>query len=133
MKRKFISIYFPYSRPGKEKKHETVTVAFGKNDRGLYQSLKDISTTEIKKMISIFSYEQLTKTAERERRNPSELIKLRLREKVLYPGGARTATVKYSPEKVEGWIKELEKEGSPKDLLEFLRTLKAPSHHLNNS
>jgi len=58
-------------------------IAFNEKEKFLFEQLKKLNSKDIKKAISIFSYGQLIDRSKKENRKPTELIKLRLSEKLL--------------------------------------------------
>jgi len=124
MKRNYFNIYFPYMKKNGERISKNVCIAFGDREKVLYEKTKLFSSTDIKKLINIFSYNQLLKTADTEDRTPTQLIKLRLKENILKK---KTKYVK-DKRKIEKWIKLLkeDEELSKKlvELIDYLKTLK---------
>ncbi len=125
MKRKFISIYFPHIDEKGEKHYKNVSVAFGRQDISLFDEIKDKSTTQLKKIISIFSYNQLINSAEEEKRTPSGLIKYRLEEYLHNERKIKKKkTLKIKNEKLDSWIKALGKYSEDEDVYNIMNELK---------
>ena len=80
-KRKFISIYFD-DRPLEQRKKRDLTIAFNSTE-ALFDVCKDFGSSEIKAAIGIHSYKELVVKAQEEHRTLSNLIKTRLREKLI--------------------------------------------------
>lgn len=79
-KRKFISIYFEDSLIDKRKKRD-FTIAFSLRDPA-YNKCKKMGSTEIKKVIGIFSYKQLLEKANEDGRSLNNFIKHILNKKL---------------------------------------------------
>lgn len=107
--RDFVAIYFPYNTE-EGKKTRNVAVSFNDStEKDLYYRVKELSSTDLKRLISIHSYEHLEKLCEKEDRKKTELIKLRLKEKLLRrKGDLQTKSTLYKQKDVEKWLKYLE-------------------------
>lgn len=81
MPRTYISLYFKNGDLHHRKKRD-VTIGFRKDDP-LYEKCKGLSSSEIKELIDIDSYRELIKKARKEDRTINNLIKSRLRIKLL--------------------------------------------------
>lgn len=74
--RKYISIYFEDGdKSGRKKRDFNIAVNL---DEPLYEKCQNLSSTSIKEIIGIHSYEELSEIAKEEGRSPSNLIKFRL-------------------------------------------------------
>lgn len=59
------------------RKKRDLTIAFN-HDEPLYEKCQDLSSSRIKELVGIYSYEELSDKAKEEGRTPSNLIKFRL-------------------------------------------------------
>ena len=75
--RVYKSIYFEDARSHGKKKGD-VTLAFSPDDE-LYNKIKLLSSSEIKRIIGVNSYQELLETAEKEYRTAGNFIKHKLR------------------------------------------------------
>ncbi len=75
--RAYISVYFEDAKSHGKKKGD-VTLAFAPNDE-LYYSVKNLGSSEIKRIIGINSYEELLEAAKKEHRSLGNFIKHKLR------------------------------------------------------
>lgn len=75
--RKYISIYFKDGHTAGRKKRD-FTIAFN-HVESLYEKCQDLSSSRIKEIIGIYSYEELLDKAKKEGRTLSNLIKFRLK------------------------------------------------------
>lgn len=98
-------------------------IAFNDEEKSLFDELQKLNSKEIKKAISIFSYGQLIESSKNEKRKPSELIKLRLSEKLIKKGRHITRTIEFSPAKVKKWIKILKTKKIDSEISEFLTSV----------
>jgi hypothetical protein len=126
-KRNFISIYFPEIDEEGNRKTKNVSVPFNtSSDNELYEKVKEYSTTELKKMIAIHSYNQLDKTAKNEKRKITDLIKLRLKDKLFGDSDEISKTITFKPKHIKNWIRKLDKidkKNKFKKLKHFLQQL----------
>ena len=76
--RKYISIYFGDGHTAGRKKRD-FTIAFNHNE-SLYEKCRDLSSSRIKELVGIYSYEELLDKAKKEERTLSSLIKFRLKK-----------------------------------------------------
>lgn len=110
--RTFICIYFP-QRTERGVETKNVCVAFnGTTERAIYRAVENLSSSEIKKRIAIFSYDHLVKVAEREDRRITEVIKMRLADSILRRGGRIRRTVNVKREDVARWRQALTREAA---------------------
>lgn len=75
--RAYKSIYFEDAR-SKGKKKGDVTLAFSPDDE-LYLKIKDLGSSEIKKMIGVNTYQELLEAAKKDYRSSGNFIKHKLR------------------------------------------------------
>jgi hypothetical protein len=75
--RVYKSIYFEDARSHGKKKGD-VTLAFSPDDE-LYSKIKPLSSSEIKRIIEVNSYQELLAAAEKEYRSAGNFIKHKLR------------------------------------------------------
>jgi len=75
--RVYKSVYFEDAKSHGKKKGD-VTLAFSSDDE-LYTRIKPLSSSEIKKMIGVNSYEELLEAARKEYRSAGNFIKHKLR------------------------------------------------------
>jgi len=102
--RNYLSVYFPVIDGAGKRRAKNVCIAFNDGEKALFEKLRKLESKEIKKNISIFTYRKLAECAEKENRKPTELIKLRLAEKLINKGGSIRRTVEFNPAKVKKWI-----------------------------
>jgi glutamyl/glutaminyl-tRNA synthetase len=108
--RKFISIYLPYINENGEKTKKNFSIPFNINkEEVFYKVVKQISSTEIKKIISIFSYNQLIKLSEKENRKKVDILKIRLKENLIDKSKIINRNISIKPKKIKTWVKSLEK------------------------
>ncbi|MEW5694288.1 MAG: hypothetical protein AB1765_13465, partial [Candidatus Hydrogenedentota bacterium] len=110
MKREFISIYFPHLDEKGSRMTKNVCIAFSNKEKAIYQKIKNLSSTEIKNIIKLFSYNHLLAVAKKEERKPTELIKLRLKENLMKNDFKIKRCVEIDKKKFQKWIKALEKD-----------------------
>lgn len=126
MVRRFISIYFPYSDGDKRRDSRNVSIAFNHKELLLYKKIKMHNSKEIREMISISSYNQLLQTAREEDRKLSELIKVRLKEKLLNKKRGKQIS-ELDRDKVQTWIDLLKSDAKNKknysELIKFLESV----------
>ena len=118
MKRKVTSISFPLKSKGGKKKHKIVSISFNDSETFLYKKVSSLSASQIRKIIAIYSYEHLKKVADKEKCKLSQLIKIRLKEKLYNKKISKR--ISFDPEKVNKWIKNLKKKYPNKELIDFL-------------
>jgi predicted HicB family RNase H-like nuclease len=80
MPRVYISVYFKNGDAEQRKKRD-VTVAFSSDDI-LYERCKNLSSSEIKKIVGIRTYKELKNKASRQDRSINNYIKSKLRTKL---------------------------------------------------
>jgi len=68
------SLYFK-DYPSEETKSKTITLAFSEPEEPYFNKIKDLSNTEIRDLIGIDSYKQLSFFAEKEERSINQIIK----------------------------------------------------------
>ncbi len=78
--RKYISIYFEDGLANERKKRD-LTISF-RFDDPLYEACKNLTSTEIKDTIGIFSFQELTDKSKKEGRTLNNFVKHRLRIKL---------------------------------------------------
>ena len=76
-RRVFKSIYFEDAK-FHGKKRGDVTLSFN-SDEGLYDKIKHLSSSEIKKIVGVYQYKELLEATGKEDRSSSNFIKHRLR------------------------------------------------------
>jgi hypothetical protein len=79
--RVFFSIYFSDGNTEKRRKKD-VTLAFKKGDP-LYSLCKKLRSTEIKRVIGIYSYKELTERAKKDNRSLNNFIKSVLKTQLI--------------------------------------------------
>jgi hypothetical protein len=82
MPRNYISLYFKNGDLYHRKKRD-VTIGFSADDP-LFEKCKNLSSPEIKELISIETYKELKEKARKEDRTINNFIKSKLRIKLLY-------------------------------------------------
>lgn len=85
VKRKFISIYFKDGLLNKRKKRD-LTIAISSNSF-LYNKCDKLTSSLIKKLIGVSSYQDLTKKAAFERRTLGNFVKYKLEQKLIKHNG----------------------------------------------
>lgn len=80
-KQKYKAIYFS-DYPSEETKDKSITIAFSEPEEPYYTKIKDLSTQEIKELIGIKSYKQLSLYAEKEERSINQTIKRLIKKEV---------------------------------------------------
>src|SRR3989339_1235395 len=123
MKKRFISLYLPeFTKTGK--KERRLGIAFGQDEDVLYNKLKSISTTEIKKILDIHNYNALIAISEANFIKPTLYIK-QLMNRHFSADNKKTLAAP-SPNKYDRWIILLEKDhpGDKKysSLINYLKT-----------
>ena len=122
MKRKFLSIYFPYADSDGAKQNKNLCIAFSEKEFPLFEKMKAVTSGTIKKKIRIHSYDHLTKVAKAENRKAGDVIKQRFIEKASNRRREKVRTVKIDSKKVRLWLRALKKTGDI-ELIEFLKSL----------
>lgn len=120
MKRNYLSIYFPFIDEHETRHTKNVCIAFNEKEKILFEKLKKLNSKDIKKAIAIFSYGQLIDRSKKEDRKPTELIKLRLSEKLIHKGRHIKRNIVFNPVKVKKWIRVLKKSKIDGEIAEFL-------------
>ena len=111
-KRFFKAIYFPYTDETGTKHSKIVSVAFNpEKEKHLIEKVRKLSSTDIKRIIGVYSYSHLINIAEMEDRRVTEIIKIRLRQNGAKKGKHIQRTVRISVYKLEKWLKSLKKAG----------------------
>ena len=128
IKRKFKILYFPTKSQKGQTISKTVSIAFNNSsERNLYNKVKKLTSTEIKNIISIFSYTHLFAIAEKEKRKITELIKIRLMERLFQSNAEKRVTVLVNVNKIKKWIASLNnvklKGSEGNEIREFLSQL----------
>lgn len=78
--RKYLGIYFEDGLVNNRKKRD-LTIAF-KFDDPVYQKCKNMSSSELKELLGIFTYKDLVEKSESEGRTLNNFIKFKLRIKL---------------------------------------------------
>lgn len=120
MKRNYLSIYFPLIDGRGKRRAKNVCIAFNDDEAALYRKLKELNSRNIKKAAGIFTYRRLTELSEKENRKPTELLKLRLGEKLMDGGRLIQRNVEAEPAQVRGWIEILKKKDVDGEIIDFL-------------
>jgi len=81
VKQHYKSIYFQ-DYPSKKTGSKSFTLAFNKQDLGLYEIVKDFSNEEVREAIGIYSYKQLELFAGKEERSINQVIKRLLKNNI---------------------------------------------------
>jgi len=101
--RYFKAIYFPIIDEKGKKQVKNVAVAFNpEKEPYLTEKAKAMTSTKIKELLGIHSYQHLADAASREERTINDLIKNRLRAKLERRSSVRT-TVTISMKKLKQW------------------------------
>ncbi|MBA3066427.1 hypothetical protein KKF70_06735 [bacterium] len=127
-KRKYLSVYFPLI-DGDGKRHtKNLCIAFNDEEKPLFEKLEKLNSQEIKKAIGIFTYKRLMELSEKENRKPTELIKIRLAEKLIHRGRRVKRNIEINPAMIKKWVGVLNKSDNKiyGDIAEFLESLIAP-------
>ena len=123
MKKRFISLYLPeFTKTGK--KERRLGIAFGQDEDVLYDKLKSISTTEIKKILNIHNYNALFTVSEANFIKPTLYIKQVMNR--YFSAENKKSPSASSVNKYDKWIMLLEKD-HPGDkryssLINYLKT-----------
>ena len=123
MKKRFISLYLPeFTKTGK--KERRLGIAFGQDEDVLFDKLKSISTTEIKKILNIHNYNALLTLSEANFIKPTLYIKQVMNR--YFSAENKKASSASSINKYDRWIMLLEKD-HPGDkryssLINYLKT-----------
>ena len=123
MKRNYQSIYFPFVDETGIRHTKNVCIAFNDEEKPLFEKLKKLNSQDIKKSISIFSYKQLLDISKKENRKPTELIKLRLSEKLIHKRRRVKRNIEFNPGKVKKWIRILKTKKIDSGITEFLKNI----------
>ena len=75
----FKSIYF-YDYPSEDSKEKSVTLAFRESEAPYYAKVRDLSSEELRELIGIKSYKQLTLFAENEERSINQAVKVLIKK-----------------------------------------------------
>jgi len=120
MKRNYLSVYFPLIDDKGKRHSKNVCIAFNDEEKPLFEKLKKINSQDIKKAIGVFTYKRLMELSEKENRKPTELIKLRLGEKLIAGGRRIQRTVALDPVRVKKWVGILKKKKIDREIADFL-------------
>lgn len=123
MKRKYLSIYFPFIDENGARHTKNVCIAFNEKEKILFEKLKKLNSQDIKKTIAIFSYKQLIDLSKKEDRKPTELIKIRLSEKLIRKGRHIKRNIEFNPAKIKKWIRILKTKKTDCEITEFLESI----------
>lgn len=84
MTQQFKSIYF-HDYPGEQASEKNVTLAFGKKDASLYDTVQTLSSHELRELIGYHRYTDLKEAAERQKLSINKFCLEVLRERVNGP------------------------------------------------
>ncbi len=122
--RNFKTIYFPLRDKNNKLIIKNVCIAFNKTDEKLlYERIKNITSSDMKKITGIHSYSQLTDIAQKENRKITEIIKLKLADNLLNISKVKKKYIEYQETKLKKWIKSfktLNAESNKKELNELI-------------
>ncbi|NJO01759.1 MAG: hypothetical protein HC880_08780 [Bacteroidia bacterium] len=80
-KQYYKAIYFQ-DYPSKDTRDKSVTLAFSEPEEPYYSKIKNLSTQEIKELIGIKTYQQLSLFAEQEDRSINQIVKRLIKKKI---------------------------------------------------
>ncbi len=114
--RKFKAIYFPQKNEDGINIVKNISISFNTiEEKNLYKRIEKISSTEIKHIVAIYSYNQLLKAASDENRKITEFIKLRLKEHFFNRKSIIKKTINVNKPKIKEWLKNLETNNKSQD------------------
>ncbi|MBA3066003.1 hypothetical protein FP828_05890 [bacterium] len=109
MKRNYLSVYFPLIDGAGERRTKNLCIAFNDEEKPLFEKLQKLNSQDIKKAIAIFTYKRLMEVSEKENRKPTELIKIRLAEKLIHRGQSVKRNIEINPAVIKKWVGVLKK------------------------
>ncbi|PKM99212.1 MAG: hypothetical protein CVU78_07500 [Elusimicrobia bacterium HGW-Elusimicrobia-2] len=120
VKRNYLSVYLPLIASDGKRHSKNVCIAFNDGEKPLFDELKKLTSQDIKKAISIFTYKKLIERAEKENRKPTELIKLLLAEKLINKSKKINRNIAVNPRKIKKWVGILKKNKIDGEIADFL-------------
>src|ERR1700744_262241 len=73
-KQYFKAIYFS-DFPSEDTKEKSITIAFSESEAPYYSKIKELTTLEIKELIGVETYHQLSQSADKQERSINQVIK----------------------------------------------------------
>ncbi|MDN3512978.1 MAG: hypothetical protein NG747_01105 [Candidatus Brocadia sp.] len=78
----FKSLYFS-DHPSENSKEKSITLAFNEPEAPYYTKIRDFSSEELRELIGIKSYKQLTLFAEKEERSLNQVVKRLIKKNLM--------------------------------------------------
>ena len=104
VKRNYLSVYFPLIDGAGKRRTKNLCIAFNDEEKPLFEKLQKLNSQDIKKAIAIFTYKRLMEVSEKENRKPTELIKIRLAEKLIHRGRSVKRNIEINPARIKKWV-----------------------------